>query len=220
MFPFRSEIQVIRKPILTITLIVLNVMGFICTKYIWPDPESWILFTLIPLRIMQYFDFGALLSLFTSMFMHVGWVHLTGNMLFLWICGRNVEDKFGTRGFIIFYLLSGLVTSLAQIFSDPVSQVPIIGASGAIAAVMGAYMRLYPRAKIWFWFFYAPYLISAKWALGFWFILQFFDKSFTPGATSNVAVWAHIGGFIIGWLISKAFSRYETYYDMVGGLDI
>ncbi len=143
------------------------------------------------------------LSVLTSMFMHGGWMHIIGNMLFLWIFGGNVEDAMGSVRFLVFYLLGGLGAAAAQIISGPESLIPMVGASGAIGGVMGGYLVLYPRVKVHilvplfiiFWTFRVP-----AWAmLGYWIALQLFEGIVSFGSSSGgIAFWAHVGGFAVG----------------------
>jgi membrane associated rhomboid family serine protease len=150
-----------------------------------------------------------LLGGLTSMFLHGGWIHLIGNMLYLWIFGNNIEDRFGRLGFLGFYLVGGIAAAAAQIAIDPASDVPVIGASGAIAAVLGAYLVLYPRARVlslvFLGFFYQLLNVPAVIVLGLWFLLQLVDGVASLGAESasnGVALFAHIGGFVAGALIA------------------
>jgi membrane associated rhomboid family serine protease len=136
------------------------------------------------------------LSVLTSMFLHGSLLHLGGNMLFLWVFGNNVEDRLRKPGFVVFYLVGGIVATLAQVLVDPSSPTPVIGASGAIAAVMGAYLIWYPNARVntlFFLGFIFWFRIRARWLLIAWFVLQFFT-----GANSNVAWVAHVAGFVFG----------------------
>ena len=150
-------------------------------------------------------------TLVTSQFLHGSLVHIAGNMLFLWIFGNNIEDRFGRLAFLAFYLVGGVVAGLTQVVIDPASTVPTIGASGAIAAVLGAYLVLFPGARvttaIFLIFFYQLIEIPAIFVLGFWFALQLFDGIGSLGAmgqatTGGVAFFAHIGGFIFGAAIA------------------
>jgi len=146
----------------------------------------------------------------TSMFMHGGWLHLIGNMLFLWIFGNNVEDYLGRVKFIIFYLLSGIAAIALYTLFGPNSKIPLIGASGAIAGVMGAYMVLYPRARITIFFFFfiiTFFKLPAKIVLGFWFIMQLFMSMTGTSAGGGVAWMAHVGGFIFGLAVLKAIVK-------------
>jgi membrane associated rhomboid family serine protease len=149
-------------------------------------------------------------ALITSMFMHGGWMHLLGNMLFLWVFGNNIEDSMGHLRFLFFYLACGVAASLAHVFFSPASQVPMVGASGAISGVMGAYILLYPSARVRTYF--PPFFffrIRAFFFLLLWFVLQLYDGLAMPGTPEEggVAVWAHIGGFVAGLLLIKPFDR-------------
>jgi membrane associated rhomboid family serine protease len=158
----------------------------------------------------------AFLTLFTSMFMHGGWLHIIFNMLFLWIFGNNIEDSMGRLRFAIFYLLGGLAAVLAQIAVDPDSTIPTVGASGAIAAVLGGYMLLYPRAQvltvIFLFFFFTFVEIPALILLGIWFVLQFLPavgQLATPelSGQGGVAYFAHVGGFVFGLALIHLFAK-------------
>jgi membrane associated rhomboid family serine protease len=149
-----------------------------------------------------------LLSVVTSMFLHGGWIHLIGNMLYLWIFGNNIEDRLGRLGFLLFYLLGGVAAAASQVLVGPDSDVPVIGASGAIAAVLGAYLVLYPRARVlslvFLGFFYQLLHVPAVLILGFWFVLQLIDGVASLGVTNangGVALFEHIGGFIAGVVV-------------------
>jgi membrane associated rhomboid family serine protease len=149
---------------------------------------------------------------FTAMFMHGGLLHLGGNMLFLWIFGNNVEDAMGRIRFVIFYFLGGIAAIALQTVVDTNSDVPTLGASGAIAAVLGGYLLLYPRARvltvIFIIFFFTLVEIPAMFVLGFWFVLQIFDATNSqPGGGGGVAYFAHIGGFVFGLALIHAFAR-------------
>ncbi len=160
-------------------------------------------------------EFGGLTwsTLFTSMFMHGGWLHLVGNMWFLWIFGNNIEDSMGHLRFVLFYLLTGLAASGAHIFSMPESPIPTVGASGAISGVMGAYLLLYPRIRIRTLFIIVVFIrifrIPAWLVLGEWFLLQLWQGMADPGAGGGVAFWAHIGGFVAGLVLIKLFENPE-----------
>jgi membrane associated rhomboid family serine protease len=148
------------------------------------------------------------LTILTSMFIHGSWGHILGNMLFLWIFGNNIEDYLGHGKYLLFYLVGGVVAALIQLLSGPSSAAPTIGASGAIAAVMGAYFFLYPKAKVQtlvFFIFITIVRLPAWIFLGIWFVLQLFEGTF--GAAQGVAVWAHVGGFLFGILIAWISSR-------------
>jgi membrane associated rhomboid family serine protease len=148
------------------------------------------------------------LTLLTHMFMHGGWFHIIGNLWFLWVFGDNVEDAMGWLRFIAFYLICGLAAAGAQILSDPGAAVPMVGASGAIGGVMGAYARLYPRAHvivlIFLGFFVTTVSVPALAMLGYWFVIQIAGGlPSLQGAGGGVAFWAHVGGFVAGFVLVK-----------------
>ena len=151
------------------------------------------------------------LSILTSMFLHGGWVHLLGNMLYLWIFGNNVEDRLGRLPFLGFYVVGGLAAVVAQVATDPDSAIPLVGASGAIAATLGAYVVLFPGARIlslvFLGFFYQLIEVPARIVLGFWFVLQLVDGLASLGGTNvegGIAFFAHVGGFVAGAAIAVA----------------
>ncbi len=178
--------------------------------------ESFSIFTMqygyIPIEFTQAVEMtprlpaSTYLTMFTSMFMHGGWMHLIGNMLFLWIYGNNIEDYFGPVKFLIFYLAAGLAAIGLFTLFGPDSRIPLVGASGAIAGLMGAYLILHPKAKITvliIYFFIQFVHLPAKVVIGIWFAIQLF-MSFTGNSSGGgVAYLAHVGGFIFGWLILK-----------------
>jgi membrane associated rhomboid family serine protease len=150
-------------------------------------------------------------SLVTSMFMHGGWAHLLGNMLFLWVFGNNIEDSMGHLRFLAFYLLCGAAAALAHVLFSPASQIPMVGASGAIGGIMGAYIVLYPKVKVRTW---VPpifiFRLNAFFFLAYWFVLQLAGGFAALGITEDVggvAVWAHVGGFVAGLVLIKLFER-------------
>lgn len=173
-------------------------------------------FGVVPYRVTlvltgQHLSLGALLPLVTSMFLHGGWLHLLGNTLYLYIFGDNVEDRLGHSGYFIFYFLSGIGAALVEVTFRSDSTVPLIGASGAIAGVMGAYFLLFPRAKILtlipLFVFFPVIELSAFFFLFFWFILQFLQGALSSGteAQGGIAWWAHAGGFIVGAALLPVF---------------
>jgi membrane associated rhomboid family serine protease len=167
----------------------------------------------VPSKISAAVDTGnwlsaATLGIFTSMFLHGGWLHILGNMLYLWIFGNNVEDRLGRIPFLLFYLVGGVVAALAQVVIDPTSSNPLVGASGAIAAALGAYIVLFPGARIlslvFLGFFYQLLEVPALVILGFWFVLQLISGFASLGAQTaegGVAFFAHIGGFALGLVV-------------------
>lgn len=156
----------------------------------------------------------AVLTLVTSMFLHGGWMHLLGNMLYLWIFGNNIEDAMGHAKFVVFYLLSGILAALSHAVTDPSSQIPMVGASGAISAVLGAYLLLFPRAHV---LVLLPAIgmtrVAAGIVLGMWFITQLISGGMSVGATGGgVAFFAHIGGFIAGMALIGFFKRKDVRF--------
>jgi membrane associated rhomboid family serine protease len=160
---------------------------------------------------------AAIVPIFTSMFLHASFMHVAGNMLFLWIFGDNVEDFLGHFKYLVFYLTSGVAAALTQILVNPSSRLPTVGASGAIAGVLGAYFILYPRARVLVWFppiflFHVPAWLM----LGYWFLYQFFSGTVTVIAETaqqgGVAFWAHIGGFAAGVILIKVFPERPHRY--------
>lgn len=212
MFPIRDHNPSGRTPYVTYTLIAVNILVFL---YSWPlesDPQALNAFysdyALYPVRISQG---GDLQGLFTSMFLHGGFMHLAGNMLFLWIFGDNLEDDMGHFGFTLFYVAGGIGAGLAQVISEPSGTIPTIGASGAIAAVMGGYLLLYPRAKVDILLiliiFFRIFTIPAWVMLGLWFALQLVNGVNIDPETGGVAYWAHAGGFIVGFVLALPLWR-------------
>lgn len=198
-------------PVVVWTIIALNIIVFLYELSLGSQLELFIFsYGAIPLEMTTGRDIpppGPTLiwfTAFTSMFMHGGWMHVGGNMLYLWVFGDNIEDVLGKTKFIFFYLASGLAALGAQILVDPSSPVPTIGASGAIAGVLGAYLVLYPRSQIttviFFGYFIRLIPVPALFYLGLWFVMQFFSGVASLGAATQggVAYFAHIGGFAAG----------------------
>jgi membrane associated rhomboid family serine protease len=208
MIPLRDEIPTRRVPVVNYALIAVNILIFVWMA-LSSDEASVTRFALIPSNFTQGVTLGDVLSIFTSMFMHAGLAHIGGNMLYLWIFGDNVEDRLGHFGYLAFYLFGGLVASLTHLFTNFDSPVPTVGASGAIAAVLGAYLVLYPQSRIVTFIpigmFMRLTLVPAAVVLGLWFVIQFFNGMIALGGADvgGVAVWAHIGGFIAGVVVAK-----------------
>ncbi|WP_127115113.1 rhomboid family intramembrane serine protease [Shimia sediminis] len=206
MFPIRDHNPSGRTPYVVYALMALNVVVFL--SYMPMLDESYRLrsffedWALIPYEFTQG---SGQLGLVTSMFLHGGLMHLAGNMLFLWIFGDNLEDTLGHVGFLIFYLLCGLAAGGAQVLADPWSDVPMVGASGAIAGIMGGYLVLFPRARVdvimIFIIFFKILPLPAWIMLGLWFGLQLFMGVLIDTDGGGVAYWAHAGGFIAGMLL-------------------
>lgn len=206
MFPIGDDNTSRRTvPVVTYALVALNVLLFFVEQsggdaFI----EKW---AFVPTRFLAN-PFGDLLTLLTSMFMHAGWVHLGGNMLYLWIFGDNVEDRFGHVKFTIFYLLCGLAATFAQLAFSLGSNVPNLGASGAIAGVLGAYILLFPQGKVRVLQGQRVIRVPALIVIGIWIVLQFFSSigSIADTAqTGGVAYMAHIGGFLVGFVLTFLF---------------
>ena len=192
-------------PLVTYALIALNVLFFFVEL---SGGDAFIMkWAFVPSRFLAN-PFSDFLTLFTSMFMHAGWVHLGGNMLYLWIFGDNVEDRFGPIKFIIFYLLCGLAATFAQLAFSLGSNVPNLGASGAIAGVLGAYILLFPQGKIRVLQGQQVIQVPALIVIGMWFILQLFSgigSIANTAQTGGVAFMAHIGGFLAGFVLTFLF---------------
>lgn len=220
MIPIRDQIPTRIVPVINYLLIAANVMVFIFQWLAGPYEQSLVYqFALIPYSFVSNLSLGDITDIFTSMFMHAGLAHIGGNMLYLWIFGDNVEDSLGHGRYLLFYLVGGVVASFTHILTNPGSQIPTVGASGAIAAVLGAYLVLYPQSKVLtiipLGFFIRMTLIPASIVLGLWFVLQFFSGVLSLGGpdVGGVAFWAHIGGFVSGVVMAKLFAkrRHQEY---------
>jgi membrane associated rhomboid family serine protease len=214
--PLRDAIPTRRTPIVTILLIVANVVAFAYRLGVESSDgpagieELFFTYGLVPAELIADWDAGRqfsgeALAVFTSMFLHVNLIHIGGNMLYLWIFGNNIEDRLGRAWFIAFYLLGGIAAAAAQIAIDPSSEIPMVGASGAVSAVLGAYLVLFPGARVlslvFLGFFYQLINVPAVLVLGLWFLLQLIDGVGSlglAGAEGGVAFFAHIGGFVAG----------------------
>jgi len=231
MIPLKDTIRSEKYPIVTILLIAANIAVFFYEISLGRYLPQFVKFAgVIPARFLEpelYLSQGAIgrfFPIFTSLFLHGGWVHLLGNMLYLWVFADNIEGRLGHFKFPIFYLLCGLGASLAHIFANPTSTVPSIGASGAIAGILGAYFILYPKSRVItlvpVFFFFQIIELPAFIFLGVWFLMQFFSGVLTLGMgtaqTGGIAWWAHIGGFLTGIFFilllkgKKRGRRYQT----------
>ena len=209
-----TPLRVIRFQFVTLAIIVGNVIIFLMTGAFQSDQMLAGIatsFGVVPSDLThaasQNIPFSPIpepLTFLTYMFLHAGWLHLISNMLFLWVFADNVEDAFGYFAFTLFYVLCGIAGALAHVIMTPDSPAPLIGASGAVSGVIGAYALLYPKARVWILlFFRIPLRISAFWVLGGWFLLQVFSVlTAETGDDVQVAWWAHIGGFIAGLAIT------------------
>lgn len=212
MIPIRDDNPTRSVPWVTLALIAANIAVFVY-EYTLGTPELemlWTLWSIVPARLLEDpFSLREIATVFTSMFMHAGWVHLIGNLLYLWIFGNNIEDRLGPVRYIAFYLVSGIAAAAAQIVAAPGSAVPMLGASGAIAGVLGGYLLLYPGASVVtiipVFFFIEVARVPAYLVIGFWFVLQLGSGLVSLGAAAasgGTAWFAHIGGFIAGVVLA------------------
>jgi membrane associated rhomboid family serine protease len=209
--PIRDVIPSRTAPVVTVGLIVVNTLAFLFEQRLSPNEFEPFLRTwgLVPADVH-------VLTVFTSMFLHAGWLHYLGNMLYLWIFGDNVEDRMGHGRYLVFYLLCGSVAALLQVTASPGSQVPMVGASGAIAGVLGAYFVLFPKSRVLtlvpIFIFVQIVEVPAVFLLGVWFALQVVSGMGSLGHRADVggvAFWAHAGGFAAGMLAVWVFRRPE-----------
>lgn len=215
MFPYKDENPTRTIPFVTISLIIINVTVFLI-HISNPSELNRIVFSYgaTPAYLLSLDSIRPvhpLLTLFTSMFMHGGLLHIASNMLYLWIFGNNIEDRIGHFKFIFFYLLGGIVAAYAHSISDPSSVIPMIGASGAVSGVLGAYLLLFPYTKvhtlIFLGFFVQVIRLPAFIVIGFWVVIQLINGMLSKGVVDNggVAWFAHIGGFLFGIISIKIF---------------
>jgi membrane associated rhomboid family serine protease len=233
MFPYRDENETQRLPYVTVSLIALNVLAWLLLQGAGATlslAESVCNLGLIPGELTGALPPGArfpmsdglvcvtdpgrqVSHLLTSMFLHGSWMHLLGNMWFLWLFGNNVEDAMSRLQFVVFYLLCGLMAALLQVLTSPASGVPMVGASGAISGVMGAYLVLYPRVRVFalvpIGFILTSVALPAWTMLGYWILIQFVSGLTAIGGEpgGGVAFWAHVGGFVAGVALIKLFAR-------------
>lgn len=215
MIPLRDLNPTRRVPLITLLLIAANVLVFLYEQSLSDRGLQRLIlqYGTLPTRFTDgSITPNDLLTVFTSMFLHGGWLHVGGNMLYLWIFGNNIEDRLGIIRFILFYFLGGIAAAALQIIIDPTSPVPMIGASGAIAGVLGGYIVLYPRARvqtlIFIFIFIQVVSVPAAILLGWWFFLQLLNGFLSLGSSAGggVAFFAHIGGFIAGVVMIKLFT--------------
>ncbi len=206
MIPLRDHNPSRKTPYVTWSLMAVNIVVFALYIPLLNDPVALSSFfaewAMVPLEITQGEEYH---TAFTSMFLHGGYMHLGGNMLFLWIFGDNVEDTLGHGWFLVFYILSGIGADVCHVFSDSMSPIPTVGASGAIAGVMGAYLLFFPKAKVDFLMFIVVIIklitLPAFVVLLGWMAMQLFSGVSATTEGGGVAYWAHIGGFIVGILL-------------------
>jgi len=230
MFPYKDENPLFSTPIVTIAIIAINVLAWVLVQGMGSEPElsrsicqlglipgDFLERIVTPVAVRLAPDYSCIVTgqrvwytPLTSMFMHGSWFHLLGNMWFLWLFGNNVEDSTGRVRFAVFYLLCGLAAALTQSVVDPISVIPMVGASGAIGGVMGAYIVLYPRVRvhmlIFLGFYITTIVVPAFLMLGYWFLLQLLSGLPALGSgEGGVAFWAHVGGFLAGAILIFPF---------------
>jgi membrane associated rhomboid family serine protease len=219
-FPIRDDQPSFSVPFVNYFIIGLNALAFIFELSVQAAGPGGLndlvsRFGMIPrhfelaLAGSAHYNLAAVgLTIFTSMFLHAGWQHILGNMWVLWIFGDNIEDYLGHFQYLLFYLLCGFAAAITHVLLNFNSGLPTVGASGAIAGVMGAYLLLYPRAKVLTWVAFIFFFWLPAWVwLGCWFLLQFFIGTTMAAASGGVAVWAHVGGFVAGLILIKVFPQ-------------
>jgi membrane associated rhomboid family serine protease len=214
MFPLRDTQPSYSRPLVTVLIIILNVVVFLHEFSLDEYSRNYFIaqYGLIPAR----FHFSAVI---TSMFLHGGWMHIIGNMWFLWIFGDNVEDALGHFKYLVFYLLCGIAAGMTQVFFSAGSRLPMVGASGAIAGVMGAYLIKFPKSRIvtlvFIFIFFTTIEVPAGLMLAYWFFIQFFSGVGTIGyshvSQGGTAFFAHIGGFITGMILVGVMGTRQVY---------
>lgn len=223
MIPIKDKNPTRIFPFVNFGLIGINLAVFAYQFSLGAAVEQFLYqYGIIPRNVMLVFSgssetFQPLLSFVTSMFLHGGWLHLGGNLLYLWIFGDNVEDKLGHGGYLLFYMLCGILASGAHVVIEPTSSIPTVGASGAISGVLAAYLLMFPRARVVtiipIFIFLQIAELPALVVLGFWFIMQFFNGlaslGFETGGMGGVAWWAHVGGFVTGLILVTPFRKHK-----------
>ena len=231
MFPYRDENETQRPAIVTGVIIALNVLTWIVVQGAGATislARSVCELGLIPGALTASLPAGTrfpvgeglvctindseqISHVFTSMFLHGSWLHLLGNMWFLWIFGNNVEDSMGRLRFSIFYLICGLAAAAGQVLTNPDSAIPMVGASGAISGIMGGYLILYPNVRVYtlvpIGFFITSIALPAWMMLGYWLLIQFVSGLLSNGEVGGVAFWAHVSGFVLGMVLVRLFVR-------------
>ncbi|MEL6260670.1 MAG: rhomboid family intramembrane serine protease [Cyanobacteria bacterium J06626_6] len=230
MVPIRDDNPISTTPVVVYALLAMNLVIFL---YEITLPEAALqqffnTWALVPVELSDSFGGGAIaaerewITLISSQFLHGGWLHVGGNMLYLWVFGNNIEDQLGPVKFLVFYLACGVLAGLSQWIFDPASAVPTLGASGAVAGIMGAYVIRFPRAKIVtlvpLFIIFTTFRIPAIFFLGWWFIQQAFYSAMSLGATADmgsggVAYWAHAGGFVFGAILGPLMGLFSKGRD-------
>lgn len=231
MIPLRDENPTRTTPVVVYAIIALNVIVFLYNGALRTGMHNPLAgYELVPAQLFTHRDIGAptlvapWLTIFTSMFIHANLLHIGGNMLYLWIFGNNIEDTLGHFKFLLFYLVAGVGAAMAHVLMGPMSVMPVVGASGAIAGVLGAYLLLYPRARVLtlvIFFFAQAIELPASVILGWWIVIQVFNTALSSSHVGGgVAYAAHVGGFLTGYLLILAMGgrkliqgRYATSYD-------
>ena len=213
MLPFKGNVYIRNFPVVTVAIVVLNALVFLYELMLAPHEQNLLFMRAgaIPLELIENQDLGLAnlvpvpMTIFSSLFIHAGFMHVGGNMLYLWIFGQPIEDAMGRARFLFFYLASGVLATSVHVLMNPSSPIPIVGASGAIAGVLGAYLGVHPYARIstliFFFIFIRVIELPAAVMLVYWFFLQVFGL----GSNSGVAWFAHIGGFISGMVLVRVF---------------
>ena len=217
MIPISDDNPARRTPVVTWLIIVLCIATYVWERSLGQNLSAAIaVLGFVPVSLRHsitassgFFSYPPRVTIFSSMFLHGGLLHLGGNMLYLWIFGNNVEDAMGHGRFVVFYLVCGVVAALALALIDPASRIPMIGASGAISGVLAGYVLLFPRARVTvivpLGIIFYPFALSAIWVVGFWFLMQLLSAAFSNPHEPGVAWWAHVGGFATGLLLTPFF---------------
>jgi len=225
MIPISDDNPARLAPVVTWLVIAACVIAYLWERSLGRDMDAAIfVLGFVPASLMAphaapagFVNVPPIATIFTSMFMHGGILHLAGNMLYLWIFGNNVEDAMGHARFGVFYLACGAAAALTLAYIDPASRIPMVGASGAISGVLAAYVLLFPRARVTvivpLGIIFYPFALSAFWVVSFWFVLQLVSASFSDPHQPGVAWWAHVGGFVAGLMLtpvlkSRAFPMF------------
>ncbi|MCU0519726.1 MAG: rhomboid family intramembrane serine protease [Anaerolineae bacterium] len=225
MFPLRDNVPSRRFPVVTLVIVVVNVLLFLYEVMMGADAGAFtVSYGVVPARLLAgWYNPGVLFTLLSSMYLHGGWAHLIGNMWYLWIFGDNIEDRMGRLRYFVFYTLCGIGAALIQVAVAPRSTIPMIGASGAIAGVLGAYLLLYPRARVStlvpVFYFIRIIWLPAVVVLGGWFLVQLLNGLASLNVqmmTGGVAFWAHIGGFVAGMVLMPIFRKRDALPPSLG----
>lgn len=218
MFPLRDSTPSNQFPYVTLILIIFNLVIFTLEASLDPDTLNALIyvFGLVPKIVHQYDGFSVYIPFVSSMFLHGSWTHVIGNMWILWLFGDNVEDCMGHAKFLFFYLLCGIIAAFAHYFTDPLSAVPVVGASGAVAGIMGAYFLMFKNARVLTYIFPIFLITVPAWFfLGVWAVTQLWSGAAvllhsTASSTGQIAFWAHIGGFAAGMILYRSFLTPEA----------